>query len=82
MKDKIIFWLGVDYTPFCLAYSLQQKYDCDMYAIIDITKKPRKFFETQKLVDFKKTWFFHDQIKKEHFQPDFDYNIVYFLLKL
>ena len=53
MKDKIIFWLGVDYTPYCLAYSLQQKYDCDMYAIIDITKKPRKFFETQKLVDFK-----------------------------
>ena len=73
MKDKIIFWLGVDYTPFCLAYSLQQKHDCEMYAIIDITKKPRKFFETQKLVNFKKTWFFHDQIKKEHFQPDFDY---------
>ena len=48
MKDKIIFWLGVDKTPFCLEYSLQQKYDCDMYAIIDITKKPRKFFETQK----------------------------------
>ena len=58
MKDKIIFWLGVDYTPFCLAYSLQQKHDCEMYAIIDITKKPRKFFETQKLVNFKKTWFF------------------------
>ena len=55
MKDKILFWLGVDYTNFCLAYSLQQKIDCEMYAIIDVTKKPRTFFETQQLVDFKNT---------------------------
>ena len=44
MKDKIMFWLGVDYTTFSLAYSLQEKIDCDMYAIIDITKKPKVFF--------------------------------------
>ena len=73
MKDKILFWLGVDYTNFCLAYSLQQKIDCEMYAIIDVTKKPRTFFETQHLVDFKNIWFFHDQIKKKSFKPDLEY---------
>lgn len=68
-----MFWLGVDYTTFSLAYSLQEKIDCDMYAIIDITKKPKVFFENQSLVDFKKFWFFHDQIEKNAITPDIDY---------
>ena len=73
MKNKLLFYLNADFTHFAIAYFLQQKYDCEIYAIIDITDKPKEFFLKQKLVNFKKTWFFHDQIKKEHFQPDFDY---------
>ena len=72
MKQKIIFWLGSDLTHYCLAYFLQQKIDADFYAIIDITDKPKKFFETQNLVKFKKIWFVHDYISKIN-KPDLDY---------
>ena len=66
MKDKIIVWLGSDLTHYCLAYYLQQKFDCDLYAIVDVTNKPKRFFQEQQLVKFKKIWFFHDHIKKLH----------------
>ena len=72
MKKKIIFWLGADYTHFCLAYALQKKYDCDMYGIVEVTNKPRKFFEKQGLVNFKKTMYLHDNIKKGYYH-DLEY---------
>lgn len=72
MKDKILFWLGADFTHFCCSYYLQKSHDADFYAIIDITNKPKKFFETQSLVNFDKTWFFHDHIKK-NIKPNLDY---------
>jgi len=43
MKDKIIFWLNADLIYFGIAKSLQEKYDSNFYAIIDITKKPKSF---------------------------------------
>jgi len=63
MKKKILFYLNADFTHFAIAYFLQKKYDCDLYAIVDITNKPKKFFETQKLVNFKKIWYYHDNIQ-------------------
>ena len=62
-NDKILFWLNADLTHYCLSYYLQQKHSCDMYAIIDITNKPKQFFQTQQLVKYKKMWFYHDNIK-------------------
>jgi hypothetical protein len=73
MKSKILFWLGSDYTHFCLAHSLQKKIDCDVYAILDITERPKQFFQNQKLVNFNKIWFFHDYIKKNSSKPDLNY---------
>lgn len=73
MKEKIIFWLGVDLTHFCLSWSLKKQLDADFFAIIDITNKPRQFFEKQTLVDFKKTWFFFDHIKNSNKSIDIDY---------
>ena len=73
MVDKILFWFGVDYTHYCLSHALQKKIDCEMYAIVDITERPKTFFKNQKLVDFNKIWFFHDQIKKQQEKPDFEY---------
>lgn len=73
MKEKILFWFGVEFTHFCLSNNLQQKYDADFYSIIDITSKTRKFFENQKIVDFKKIWFFFDYVKKQTKKPDFEY---------
>ena len=63
MTKKILFWFNADFTNFAISYYLQNKSDYEFYAIVDITNKPKKFFETQKLVSFKKIWYFHDHIK-------------------
>ena len=72
MKDKILFWFGADFTHFFLSHYLQKKLDADFYSIIDITQKPRKFFESQNLVNFSKQWFFHDHIRPDK-KPDIEY---------
>jgi len=63
MTDKIIFWLNAYMLFFGLANNLQKKHDCELYAIIDITNRTKKFFEKQKSVNFTKTWFLHDHIQ-------------------
>ena len=73
MSNKILFFLTNDYTHYCLAHALQKKYDYEMYAISEVTKRPQQFFQNQKLVDFKKIWFFHEQIKKESYKTDLKY---------
>ena len=45
---------------FITAKFLQEKYDAEYFAIIDINDKIKKFFKTQKLVDFKKVWYYRD----------------------
>lgn len=72
MKNKIIFWLNADFTIFSIAKEIQKKYDADFYAIVDITDKPKEFFIHQKLIEFKKTWFYHDNIDPEK-KPDLEY---------
>jgi hypothetical protein len=72
MKDKIIFWMGGDFTHFSLSYYLQKMYDCELYGIIDVTNKPKKFFQEQDLVNFNKIWFFHDYIKINR-KPNLEY---------
>ena len=62
MADKILFWLDGDVIQFCLAYYLQKKYRGELFAITDITNKPKKFFKEQKFVNFTKNWFYHDHI--------------------
>ena len=63
MNDKIIFWLNAYMLFFGLANNLQKKHDCELYAIIDITNRTKKFFEKQNSVNFTKTWFLHDHIQ-------------------
>ena len=58
---------------FSLSYYLQQKLDDDFFAIIDVSNKPKKFFQNQKIVNFKKTWDYNDQIKKTSKKPDLEY---------
>jgi hypothetical protein len=60
MKDKIVVWLDSNLMQYCACYYLQKEIDADFYAIINVTNKPRIFFENQTLVNFKKIWFFHD----------------------
>ena len=61
MKDKLLLWIEGP-LHFCLAYYLQKMYDCEIYAIIDVTSKPKKFFVDQNLVKFNKIWFKHPYI--------------------
>ena len=69
MKQKIFFWIDADITSFCIPYYLQKISDAEFYTMIDITNKPKKFFKEQKLIEFKKIWFYHDfmnqKIKEE-----------------
>ena len=64
MKKRLLFWTNVFMLHFGLAYYLQQKIDAEFYAIIDVPNKPKKMFQNQNLINFQKTWYFHDQIIK------------------
>ena len=47
MVRKVLFWLGSEFTHFCLSHYLQKIIDDEFYAIIDITNKPKSFFQSQ-----------------------------------
>ena len=73
MAKKILCWMGSDFTHFCLTNYLEKMIDAEYFAIVDITNKPKSFFENQKLVKFKKIWFFHDYISKKNGKPNLEY---------
>ena len=62
MSKKILFWFSSDFTQFLVASKINQFVDCESYAIIDVPDKAKNFFNTQKIVNLKKFWFFHDNI--------------------
>ena len=68
---RTIFWLDADLIIFFMSYFFQKKYTSDMYAIIDITNKPKSFFQSQTLVNFSKKWFYHDHINPK-LKPNLD----------
>jgi len=68
--NKILFWIGANYTHFCIAKFFQKKSNDEIFGIFDITNKPRKFFQNQKIVDFKKIWFYHDAMNEIDKKPD------------
>lgn len=73
MKDRILFWIDNSLAYFGVAKSLKENYDCELYAIYDMTDRTRKFFENQDLVFFQKTWFYHDNVKKNEKKLDLEY---------
>jgi hypothetical protein len=73
MKDKILVWINSSLVNYGLCKSLQEKYDCELYAIYDITDKPKKYFEIQKIVKFEKSWFYNDLISLKHSKPDIQF---------
>ena len=72
MKDKILIYQDYTLYNFGLAKTLQEKHDCDLFAIIDVTDNMNKFFQKQKIVNYEKTWFLYDHIKKNQ-KPDLEY---------
>ena len=73
MKDKIFFWLDAGLLMYILSYHLQKKIDADFYAIYDLPNKTRTFFQNQKLVNFKKVWYYNDQINFKKNEIDMEY---------
>ena len=74
MKKKILFWINSGtMNIFGLAKYLQNDIDAEFFAIYDVTDKPKKFFQEQKLTNFQKIWFYHDFMQKKIIQPDLNY---------
>ena len=73
VKPKILFWLDQDFMMYVLSYHLQKKIDADFYGIYDLPNKTRTFFQNQKLVSFKKTWYYHDQLNFKKNERDIEY---------
>ena len=73
MNSKIIFWINDALALVGLPKTLQEKHNFDIYAILDVTDKQKKFFQKQELIKFSKIWFFHDYISKVTKKPDTKY---------
>jgi hypothetical protein len=59
MRKKVLLWLDVFSAHFGMSKLLQEKHNCDIFAIIDINKG-KKFYEEQKIVSFAKKWYIRD----------------------
>lgn len=73
MMEKILLWIDFQLIHFGIAKSLQEKYDFDIYSIIDINNTTKEFFEKQKIVNFKKSWYYRDAFKEKLGKPDISY---------
>ncbi len=72
-KPKILFSINTFFLHFGIANFLQQKIEGDFYAIIDTSNNPKKFFQEQKIVNFKKSWFYYDHIDVKSHPVDIEY---------
>ena len=75
VKDRILFWLDNGLIYYGIAYFLNKQHDCELFGIVDNAQgKTKKFFKTQKLVPFKKTWYFYDYAGEiQNKEPDMEY---------
>ena len=73
MKDRILFWLGRGLEYYGIAYFLNHQYDCELFSIIQTEDNAKEFYKNQKLVPFKKIWFFHDYVITQNKVPDKKY---------
>jgi len=73
VKKKIIFFIDDGLIQFGIARFLQEKSDYDFFAIYDVNHITKPFFEQQKLVHFKKTWFLRDHLPEKVKMPDINY---------
>ena len=71
--NKILYWIGTNFTHYCIAKSIQEKVPNESYAIFDVTNKPKKFFENENIANFQKKWFLHENIFDIQKMPDLKY---------
>jgi len=58
---------------FGISKYLQEKHDCEIFAIIDVDKRQKEFYQKQNFVKFKKVWLFRDHLHKTNEKPDMAY---------
>jgi len=73
MTDKILVWLGDALYRFGIAKSIDDQHDCELYSILDVDIDKKNFFEKQKLISFKKKWYFRDFVDVSKKQFDLEY---------
>lgn len=74
MKEKFLVWFPYEYYFFGIAKYLADIYDCELFGITDVRKKEKQFFERQKFVNFKKIWYYRDEIRIEKSKkPDLNF---------
>ena len=76
MSSKIIFWINDALAFVGLPKTLQEKYNFDIYTILDVTDKQKIFFQEQKLIKFSNIWFLHDHVSKTSRKPDIKYSNI------
>jgi hypothetical protein len=72
MTEKILLWLDVFSQHFGMAKWLQEKYNYDISAVIDVNKG-KIFYEEQTFVNFKNIWYFRECFNKSQKKPDLEY---------
>ncbi len=70
---KLIFWIDDDLSTFCIAKKIKDDIGCEIHGIFNITNKPKKFIENQKIVDFQSINFYHDNVTDLNTKPDLNY---------
>ncbi len=73
MKDKLLFYIDNFFVHFGIAKAIREKYDCELYAIIDVDTKAKKFFENQDMVQFSRIWYYLDNVSTKSKKPDLQY---------
>ena len=73
MSNKILVWVDVGLIQFGIAKYLKKIYDCELFAIYDFNHHIKKSFLNQKLIDFKKEWYYWDHVLNIKQKPDVAY---------
>jgi len=73
MSDKILVWVDLNLIQFAVSKFLQNMYDCELFAIYDFNHHIKKSFMNQKIVNFKKEWFYWDHVLDVNDNPDTNY---------
>jgi len=73
LSNKILVWVDVGLTQFGIAKYLKKIYDCELFAIYDFNHHIKKSFLNQKLIDFKKEWYYWDHVLNIKQKPDVEY---------
>ena len=72
-KDRILLWPRSSLVYFGVAKILQEKYDCDLFIIINDNHISQEFFKKQDLVNFQKVLYYNDYIFQKMKKPDIEY---------